>query len=224
MFLGLSFGVDGGLASLVVQMQVFFTLGFSYLLHKEKLSLSQLFALSLGVMGLVLIGVDMHTSANIIGLICIIFSALAWGFSNHILQKVGKQAGFSFVIWTHSLSSIPLLFLSLIFEDVNMIMQIPQKINFDVILSILYTSYIATLIGATLWAHLIKNNGASKIAPYTMAIPAFGIISCSFILGERLSPIAGVSCLLIFVALVWNERINYLSRKKKKIIMDPTAS
>ena len=79
----LYFAIDGrispGLASLVIQTQVFFTIGFAMFFAKERLRTYQMVAVLVAMTGLGIIA--LHTDANttFLGLALVVFCGFSWG-------------------------------------------------------------------------------------------------------------------------------------------------
>ncbi len=92
-FGALYIAIDGriapGLASLVVQTQVFFTIGLSMRLTGERVQSFQWLALLLAVSGIGVIGAHTDASTTWLGLMLALLAALSLSF----LNLLGKQAG-----------------------------------------------------------------------------------------------------------------------------------
>lgn len=77
----LYFAIDGnispGLASLVIQTQIFFTIGFAMLFVKESLKLYQAIAVAIAMIGLAIIAAHTDRSTTFLGLVLVVFA----GFS-----------------------------------------------------------------------------------------------------------------------------------------------
>src|SRR5690606_26256581 len=78
LFLAMDGRISPGLASLVVQAQVFFTVGLAMLMSREALRGFQWAALALGAAGLVLIGLRTDGDATLPGLALLLLAALCW--------------------------------------------------------------------------------------------------------------------------------------------------
>ena len=74
----LYFAIDGnispGLASLVIQTQVFFTIGFAMLFAKERLKLYQTIAVAVAITGLGIIAAHTDATTTALGLALVVFS------------------------------------------------------------------------------------------------------------------------------------------------------
>ena len=54
-------------------------------------------------------------------------------------------------------------------------------------LSLIYVSFFATIIGYGIWGGLLKRYETWRAAPFSLRVPAVGIVSASLLLGEVLS-------------------------------------
>ncbi len=82
----LYFAIDGnilpGLASLVIQTQVFFTIGFAMLFAKEGLKLYQAIAVAIAMIGLAVIATHTDRTTTFLGLALVVFAGFSWGVAN----------------------------------------------------------------------------------------------------------------------------------------------
>jgi len=205
MFLGIYLGVSAGIASLVVQTQAFFTIFLSFLFFKARVSLQQIIGMLIAFFGIFLIGFEMHGSASLSGFLLLIGAAFAWAVSNVITKKAGNADMFALVVWTSLVPPIPMLGLSWTFEGTNVLAETWSYVTWNGVLCTLYMAWIATLIGATLWAKLISIYSPSQVAPFSLLIPVFAIASASLFLGETMSVFAMFACGLVFIGLVINQ-------------------
>jgi O-acetylserine/cysteine efflux transporter len=116
----LYFAVDGrispGLASLVIQTQVFFTIGFAMFFAKERLRTYQMLAVLVALTGLGIIA--LHTDANttFLGLALVVFTGFSWGVANTVSRRAGSINMLSYVVWASAFAIPPLFAISFIFE------------------------------------------------------------------------------------------------------------
>ncbi len=52
-------------------------------------------------------------------------------------------------------------------------------------MSLVYIVVVASLFGYGSWAWLMKHHAASKVVPFTLLVPVFGIAAAWIALGER---------------------------------------
>jgi O-acetylserine/cysteine efflux transporter len=108
--------ISPGLASLVVQVQVFFTIGLSMHIAGERVRRFQWFALLLAAAGIAVIILHTDGSTTPLGLVLILLAALAWAGGN-IAAKQGAPANIlAYVVWSSAFAVPPLVALSLFFE------------------------------------------------------------------------------------------------------------
>ena len=86
LFTAMRADITPGLASLVVQVQVFFTIALSMRLTGERIALYQIGALALASAGLAVILLHTDGSATALGLALVLSAALAWACGNMVAR------------------------------------------------------------------------------------------------------------------------------------------
>jgi O-acetylserine/cysteine efflux transporter len=61
---------------------------------------------------------------------------------------------------------------------------------------------LSTLVGYGLWNQLIMKHGASRIAPFSLLVPLFGVASAALVLGERFTRADALAAVLIIGGLL----------------------
>lgn len=205
MFGGIYMGMSAGLASLVLQSQVFFTLALSAVFFKTKMRASQIIGMAVAFIGIIMIAWQTHATSTIMGFLMLIGSAMAWAISNILYQKAGKVDMFSLTVWTSLIPPIPMFLAAYLFEGGAALQQTCLSLSSTSLWCLLFTGGASTLIGATLWGTLLRTYDATKVAPFSLLIPVFGISSAWLILGEKLTNITVIACGLVFLGLVVNQ-------------------
>lgn len=185
------FAIDGrispGLASLVIQTQVFFTIGFAMFFAKEGLKLYQAVAVAIAMTGLVIIALHTDAGTTFLGLALVVFSGFSWGVANTVSRRAGAINMFSYVIWASAFSIPPLLLISWIFE--GGVEQMATTITSASIwgwLGVLWQSWGNTLFGYAAWGWLLSKHPAAAVAPAPLLVPIFGMGASAFFLSEPL--------------------------------------
>jgi len=117
LFLAMRHDITPGLASLVIQSQVFLTLLLATMLQGEGLRRPQLLGLGLATLGIGTIA--MHslesggTTVTPWGLAIVLCAGLCWAFANLINRRVGRVDMLGFLVWASVFAIPPLLALSL---------------------------------------------------------------------------------------------------------------
>lgn len=203
LFTAIKLGMPAGLASLVMQMQVFFTMGLAVLFLGERPSVPQLAGAAVALVGLGTIGAEHMGGAVLVPLLLTLIAALFWGISNIVTKRAGKVDMFAFVIWGSLVPPLPMLALSLAFEGPQALLALPS-VSAQAILSVLFIGYGSTLLGYGAWAVLLGRHPASLVAPFALLVPVVGFGAAFIFLGEVVSPLEVAGSLLIFVGLALN--------------------
>jgi len=101
--------ISPGLASLVVQVQAFFTIGLAMALTGEKVRSYQLGALALAAAGLAWLMIHTNAEVTPLGLGLTLVAALAWAGGNIVARRAGQVNMVAYVVWS-SLFAAPALF------------------------------------------------------------------------------------------------------------------
>jgi O-acetylserine/cysteine efflux transporter len=187
MFTGIQMGMSAGLASLILQSQVFFTVILSMIFFKSRLTLGQIVGVIMAFTGVSIIALEMHSQSTFIGFVLLVLAAISWAVSNILYKKAGNVDMFVLTIWTSLVPPLPMLGCHLLFDDITFGWSDIANVTMDGWLCLIYTACGSTWIGATLWGVLLKNYDAAKVAPFSLLIPVFGISSAWLFLGEQLS-------------------------------------
>ncbi len=121
LFYAMQHDISPGLAALVIQMQVFFTIALSALLNREAIGRLQLLGLSLALAGMVVIGCNVGSSGGgavltLHGLLLVLFAATCWAAANLVVKRLGTVDVLSLVAWSSAWPAVALALLSLVLE------------------------------------------------------------------------------------------------------------
>ncbi len=205
MFLGIYVGMSAGLASLVLQSQVFFTIAWSMLFFGSRVQFNQAFGMIISFIGIVIIGWQMQASSSFLGFLCILGSAVSWSISNILYRKAGNVDMFHLTVWTSLIPPVPMLLAAYWFEGPHVFIDSMLSLSWVGYLCLLFTACASTWIGATLWGVLLRAYDAARVAPYSLLIPIFGMSSAWLFIGEQLSMTTLSACALVFIGLVVNQ-------------------
>ncbi len=211
LFWAMKVGMPAGLASVVHQAQVFFTLIFSVLILQQRTQVTQWLGLMIAVLGLALIayGKNVGSAAGMqmttVGLLLNLLGAASWAMGNVVVSAM-RRAGiqpepFGLVIWSSLIPILPFLLISGLFE--RHVYPDWQAISWHSMVSALYLAWAATLLGYGLWSRLLSQYEPNRVAPFTLLVPVVGLLTAWLVLGERLNQwqLWGSACLLIGLAV-----------------------
>jgi O-acetylserine/cysteine efflux transporter len=202
LFVAMKSDASAGLSSLLLQAQVFFTIGFSVLFYKEHITKSQLLGVIIASLGFSLFFVNAGQHITYVGFILILLAAFFWSISNLIMKKIKDVNLLHFMVWVCLIPPLPLLFLSYVTESSDPVSVILST-SLNTWSALVYVSLVSTLIAFAIWGKLLKSYSSIKVAPFALLIPVIGITALNIILDERLSLIEYAGTILIMLGLVF---------------------
>jgi O-acetylserine/cysteine efflux transporter len=201
LFLGMNYGVTAGLASLLFQVQVFFTVLFAMIIFKEKLHLWHILGAVLSFSGIVLVARYLESSASTLGFFLVIAGAASWGAGNVVSKRIGRVNMVSLVVWGSLFAWPPLLLLTLAIDGPSQILHTFTHLTWTSGGAILYITYLSTLLCFVIWSWLVHHHPLPTIAPFTLLVPTLGFLSSAWILGEPLQSWKIIAALLVVSGL-----------------------
>lgn len=178
--------ITPGLASLIVQMQVFFTVLLAAVLSHEAVRRRQFFALALSFSGLALIIIFTDGDTTYLGVVVVLIAAFSWACGNMIVKSAGKVDILAFIVWSSLFSIPPLLLMAWHFHGLEGIVGNLQQASWKAWSVVLWQSVGNTLIGYGLWNLLLNRYSAATVAPWALLVPVFGMSASALLLAEPL--------------------------------------
>jgi len=184
LFVGIDAGLSPGIASLVLQSQVFFTAALAVGLLGERMTKHQVLGLFLVIPGILLLMLAAGGNGTFLGLVLVLGAAMTWALSNLFMKQASQVNMLSLMVWVSLVPPIPLIAMSLTLEGIDANLRAIAELGWVQIGAVLYLAYVATLFGFGGWAMLIARHGAGRIAPFSLLVPVFGMASSALFLGE----------------------------------------
>ena len=205
----LYFAIDGrispGLASLVIQTQVFFTIGFAMFFAKERLRTYQMLAVAIAMTGLGTIALHTDASTTFLGLALVVFSGFSWGVANTVSRRAGSINMLSYVVWASAFAIPPLFVISYLFEGGWNRMGISiASAPIGAWAGVFWQSWANTLFGYAAWGWLLSKHPAAVVAPAPLLVPIFGMGAAAYFLAEPLPLWKILAAGLVITGLVIN--------------------
>lgn len=204
LFIAIKLGMPVGLSSLVIQLQVFFTILFAFAMFGERPSNWQIAACLIAFAGIGVIAIERVQGAAALPLVLTIIAAVSWGLGNMAGKKAGRIDMVGLIVWSALVPPLPLLAASLIFEGPGAIPAAMAQISWRGVASIAFMSYLATIFGFSVWASLLSRYSASLVSPFALLIPVVGIIAGAVLLGEHVTILEVAGGALVFAGLLIN--------------------
>ena len=186
LYVAMSHYISPGLASLVVQTQVFFTIGLSMWLTGERVRTFQWGALGLAALGVGVIAAHADGTTTPLGLGLIVLSAASWAGGNIVARRAGQVDMLAYVVWGSLFSVPPLFVMSLIFDGWPAIVRGVETASVGTWAAVLYQSVANSLFGYAAWGWLLARHPAATVAPLSLLVPVFGMAASAALLAEPL--------------------------------------
>lgn len=182
----LKLGMAAGLASIVMQLQAFFTIGLAWALLRERARMVQLLGGMVALAGMGVVAWNLQQRTSMIGLVLMIGGAMSWAVANVIARRMGPANAVALASWASLYAVLPLLLLSLLLEGAGVDLRALRDMDAATWLVIGFQSYPATLFAFGLWAMLMRRYPAAQIAPFSLLVPVSGMLAATLVLHEPL--------------------------------------
>lgn len=199
--LAMNQGLSAGVSSVLLQFSAFFTIFLGYLFLKERVTKIHIAGIIFSSVGLFMSASSPGEQSTATGIALILFAAFSWALCNLIVKLTKPEDMFSFIIWSSLFSAPALLLITLIIKGTQPLQELHSSITWQGTLSILFQSYITTILGYMIWNNLIKKYPTCAIAPLSLIVPVAGIITSHLFLDERLSLAQGLAITCIFTGI-----------------------
>jgi O-acetylserine/cysteine efflux transporter len=186
LFTGIGLGFPPGLASLVIQLQAFFTIGLAVLLLGERPRVEQLAGAAIALAGMALVAFHLDAKPTLIGFGLIVAGGLCWAAANILTKKMGAVNPLGLVTWGALVATPPLLAVSLLLEGPRAWHSAYTHLTWTSAGAVLVQSYPNTLLGFGIWSMLMRRYSTATVAPFSLRVPVAGMVSAALVLDEPL--------------------------------------
>ena len=210
LFLGIKLGMPAGLSSLVIQVQVFFTIGLAVLFTGDRVTRANIAGgaiAAIGIVELALYKLAGGMTGTLAGFVLVIVAGFAWGCGNIVARNAAAQYRadmLSLVVWSSIVPVLPLALLSYALEGGNAVFASVAGATWKMWACVLVMAWGATLFGFGSWAALLHRYPVGLIAPFALLIPVSGLVCGALFLDERLAPMQWAGAVIVLAGLVIN--------------------
>lgn len=205
----LKVGMTAALAPVLMQVQVFVTALLGVALLGERLGRPLkigllLAAVGLGCFALNALAVGGADQVTLAGILLTLLGASCWSASNIVVRKLqaagAKYSVLSLVVWSAAVSAAVFLLLSALFEDPTPWRQW-ENASIESLVSVAWLGWIGNVVSFWLWTSLLSRHPASRVAPFSLGVPVFGIVAGIVLLGETVSAWQWIGTGFVLMAL-----------------------
>lgn len=208
LFIAMADDISPGLAPLVIQAQVFFTVGLAAWLFGEAVRARNVVGLALGAAGLGVIAANLDAATTPRGLALVLFAALSWAGANIVVKAAAREHGpfsaLGLMVWS-SLFAAPLLaLLAVAFEGRDTLTSALVQADAGAWMAALWQSLGNTLFGFGVWNWLLSRHAAAVVTPVALLVPVCGLAASWLVLAEPLQGWKVLACVLIVAGVAVN--------------------
>ena len=201
LFLGMNAGLTAGIASIVIQLQAFFTVLLAAVWLGEKPAGRQKIGMALAFAGMGLIAISNGGSGTLTGFVLTVFGGLSWAITNIMMKRAGSIDMIALFVWVAALGTVPMFAVSLVVDGPGEIWTALSNLSLGGGMSIAFMAYGATIFGFGAWGILLHQYQAARVASFSLLVPIFGMASSALLLGEVFSARHLAAAILVFAGL-----------------------
>ncbi len=188
LYLALDQGMPPGLAGLVLQAQVVFTVVLSAAALREVPTRQQVAGVLLGSSGLVIIAAGRGGSVPLVALVLTLLAALSWATGNVVVRTAKVPGGLSVTVWSALVVPVPALALALVVDGRSGVADGLTAFGWEAALSTAYTAVLASLVGYAIFNSLLARWPAAAVVPWILLVPVVSMSAAWVVLGNTPAP------------------------------------
>ncbi|MFC4278651.1 EamA family transporter [Achromobacter aloeverae] len=186
LFLAIRLGLSAGMASVVLQLQVFFTIGFGALSLGERIKPRQFAGMLLAFAGVVAV-TRTDGAGSTLAIALVVGAAASWGIANIIVKRSGASDMLGFTVWSSLVPPLPLLGIALAISGPARVAADLSNVGWHGALAVGYLVYPTTILGYSAWNYLLRKYPTPLVAPLSLLVPIFGMFGSMLIFHEELT-------------------------------------
>ena len=192
-------GIDVSTASILVQLEGPILALLSTLILKERLGWPRALGMGLAFAGVIVITGEPRLSDSLDSVALVITGAVFWAIAQIMISRLKSLSGITILAWVAIIATPQMLLISLIIEDGQWeSIKSASLIDWSIVF---YLSFIMTVIGYSVWYHLLRICDVSKISPFLMLLPVTSIIAGMILLDEQFTLAMGIGGLLVMTGV-----------------------
>lgn len=184
-FLGMYRGIDPPTAVLTAQMGVPFACVLGTIFLNDRLGPWRSCGLIIAFLGLIFIVDTPDVENHFVAFLLILVGSLAWGASNILAKKLTDMPFLSIVGWMSWICAPQQFILSLLMETNQC--RILQSAPLVPTLGLIYSIIFSSIVAYGMWYYLLGKYSVSRVVPFSLLVPVFGIIASRVLLGSELN-------------------------------------
>jgi len=205
-------GIDASTAAILVQLEGPILAIMGTFLLKEKLGITRALGMGLAFIGVLIIAGEPRLDGHIDSVILLIAGSAVWAVAQIMISRLKDLSGITILAWVAIMATPQMFVASLLIEDGQWLaITTAGYIDWSIIL---YLALIMTVLGYSVWYHLLSSVDVSKVSPFLMLLPITSIIAGMVLLDEKFTSSMAIGGLLIMSGVA-STLINWSWPKKQ---------
>ena len=205
-------GIDASTAAILVQLEGPILALMGTILLKEKLGLTRAFGMGLAFAGVFIIAGEPRLEGHIDSVLLLVAGSAVWAVAQIMISRLKGLSGITILAWVAIMATPQMLLASFIIED-GQWQAISTASLFDWSI-IFYLAFIMTVLGYSVWYHLLSSVDVSKVSPFLMLLPITSIIAGMILLDEQFTKAMAIGGVMIMIGVA-STLINWNWSKKQ---------
>ena len=178
-------GIDASTAAILVQLEGPILAIMGAFLLKEKLGITRALGMGLAFIGVLIITGEPRLDGHLDSVILLIAGSAVWAVAQIMISRLKDLSGITILAWVAIMATPQMFVASLLIEDGQWLaITTASFIDWSIIL---YLALIMTVLGYSVWYHLLSSVDVSKVSPFLMLLPITSIIAGIVLLDEKLT-------------------------------------
>jgi len=205
-------GIDASTAAILVQLEGPILALMGTILLKEKLGLTRALGMGFAFLGVFIIAGEPRLDGHIDSVILLVAGSTVWAVAQIMISRLKGLSGITILAWVAIMATPQMLIASLFIEDGQwQAITTASLVDWSIIF---YLAFIMTVVGYSVWYHLLSSVDVSKVSPFLMLLPITSIIAGMVLLDEKLTLSMIIGGLMIMTGVA-STLINWRWAKKQ---------
>jgi O-acetylserine/cysteine efflux transporter len=192
-------GIDVSTASILVQLEGPILALLSTIILKERLGWPRALGMGLAFAGVVVIAGEPRLSDSLDSVALVISGAVFWAIAQIMISRLKSLSGITILAWVAVIAAPQMLLISLVIEEGQWHSIVSASlVDWSIVF---YLSFIMTVVGYSIWYHLLRICDVSKISPFLMLLPVTSIIAGIALLEEQFTLAMGIGGVLVMTGV-----------------------
>ncbi len=205
-------GIDASTAAILVQLEGPILALMGAFLLKEKLGLTRVLGMGLAFIGVIIIAGEPRLNDHLDSVFLLIVGSSVWAVAQIMISRLKGLSGITILAWVAIMATPQMLLASFFIEEGQWLaVTTASFLDWSIIL---YLALVMTVLGYSVWYHLLSSVDVSKVSPFLMLLPITSIIAGMILLDEKFTTSMAIGGVMIMCGVA-STLINWHWPKKK---------